>query len=89
MGDNRLWLHQARRHVGTAQLVLDEVGKGLATAERVEVAAERAAPVLRTVAVVALGCAVGAGIYLVVVRRARRILPLDDPPPDDPPTAPA
>ncbi len=89
MGDNRLWLRQARHHVGTAQLVLDEVGKGLASAERVEVVAERAAPVLRAVVVVALGCAVGVGIYLVVVRRARRILPVNDPPPEDPPAAPA
>jgi hypothetical protein len=71
MGDPRLLLHQAQHHVGTAQVVLDEVGRGLATAERVEDAVERAVPVLRTVVVVALGCAVGAGLVLVV-RRARR-----------------
>jgi hypothetical protein len=78
MGDTRLWLQEAQRHVGTAQVVLDEVGKGLAGAERVEVAAERAVPVLRAVTVVALGCAVGAGIYLIVrrVRRARPEEPL-------------
>ena len=59
MSDTREWLHQAQQHVGTAQIVLDEVGKGLASVERVEVAAERAVPVLRTVVLVALGCAVG------------------------------
>jgi hypothetical protein len=87
MGDTRLWLHQVRHHVGTAQFVLDEVGKGLDSVERVEVAAERAVPVLRTLAVVALGCAVGAGVYLVVIRRARRVLPVNEPPAADPPTA--
>jgi len=56
--------------VATAQVVLDEVGRGLATAERVEDAVERAAPVLRTVLALALGCAVGAALVLVV-RRAR------------------
>ena len=58
----------------TARLVLDEVGRGLATAERVEVAAERAVPVLRTLLVVVLGCAVCAGAYLLVarIRRGRR-----------------
>ena len=73
MGDTRLFLHQAQHRVGTAQLVLDEVGRGLATVERVEVAVERAVPVLRTLLVVVLGCAVGAGVYLLVarVRRAR------------------
>jgi hypothetical protein len=71
MSDPRMLLHQAQDHVGTAQVVLDEVGRGLATAERVEDAVERAVPVLRTVVVVALGCALGAGLVLVV-RRARR-----------------
>jgi hypothetical protein len=87
MGDTRLFLHQAQRHVGTAQTVLDEVGRGLATVERVEVAAERAVPVLRTLLVIVLGCVVGAGVYLVVarVRRAGRVA---DPIPVDP-VAPA
>jgi hypothetical protein len=71
MADPRTILHQAQYHVGTAQVVLDEVGRGLATAERVEDAVERAAPILRTVVVAALGCVVGAGLFLVV-RRARR-----------------
>jgi hypothetical protein len=42
---------------------------------------------LRTVAVVAVGCAVGVGITLVVVRRGGRVLPVDDPPPEDAPAA--
>jgi hypothetical protein len=66
------WLHRAQHHVGTAQVVLDEVGRGLAAAERVEVAAEHAVPVLRTVAAVVVGCAVGAGLYVLVVRPALR-----------------
>ncbi len=76
MSDTRLWLHQAQEHVGTAQIVLDEVGRGLATVERVEVAAERAVPALRVVVLVALGCAVGTAVYLLV-RRARRAEPRD------------
>ena len=91
MVDTLSWLHQAQHHVGTAQAVLDEVDRGLATAERVEVAARRAVPVLRTVAAVVVGCAVGAGVYLLVVRPAlgRRQPPqgrwddLDDPDPVD------
>ncbi len=84
MRDTRLFLHQAQHHVGTAQTVLEDVGRGLAVVERVEVAAERAVPVLRTVLVVALGCAVGVGIYLLVarVRRSRRTA---DPVTVDPP----
>jgi hypothetical protein len=72
MADPRTILHQAQHHVGTAQVVLDEVGRGLATAERVEDAVERAVPILRTVVVAALGCVVVAGLVLVVRRAQRR-----------------
>jgi hypothetical protein len=72
MSDPRTLLHQAQEHVGTAQVALDEVGRGLATAERVEDVVERAVPVLRTVVAVALGCAVGAGLVLVVRRAQKR-----------------
>lgn len=94
MSDTREWLHQAQQHVGTAQVVLDEVGKGLASVERVEVAAERAVPVLRTVVLVALGCAVATAVVLAV-RRARGAGPPEstpagavriDVPAPDPPT---
>jgi hypothetical protein len=80
-----MWFQQAQHHVGTAQVVLDEVGRGLATVDRVEVAAERAIPVLRTVAVVALGCAIGAGVYLLVVRRAQHRLDHEARPPESTP----
>jgi len=74
MGDTRMLLHQAQHHVGTAQVVLDDVGRGLAAAERVEDMVERAAPVLRTLVLVALGCAAGVGLVVVVRRvRSRRL----------------
>lgn len=74
MADSRTPLHQAQHHVGTAQVVLDEVGRGLATAECVEDAVDRAGPHRPNRVVVALGCAVGAGLVLVVrwARRRRR-----------------
>ena len=79
MGDSRLWLRRARHHVGAAQLVLGEVDRGLATVERAEDAAERAVPFVRALLVVALGCAVGAAVYVLVSRRTRHARPVDEP----------
>ena len=81
-GNARMWIHEAQHHVGTAQMVLDEVGRGLATVERAEDAAERVVPIVRTVVLVTLGCAVGLGIYLLTARRRPR--PTDDPIERDP-----
>jgi hypothetical protein len=72
-GDGRSWLASAQSQVGTAQLVLDEVGRGLATAERAEAVADRAVPMIRRATIVILGCAVGLGIVLLLSRRRRRI----------------
>ena len=72
MTETQMWLHQVQQHVDTAQLVLDEVGRGLATVDRVEVATERAVPVLRIVTALAVGGAAGVALYLWVVRPARQ-----------------
>jgi len=69
--DTGAWIGQARDHVATAQVVLGEVERGLATVEKVEAAAERAAPTVRTAFLIALGCATGV-IAVVVFRRWRR-----------------
>jgi hypothetical protein len=73
MSDGGSWLANAQSQVGTAQLVLDEVGRGLATVERAEAVAERAVPVIRRATVMILGCAVGLGIVLVLSRRRRQV----------------
>ena len=72
MSDAGTWLAKTQDHVATAQLVLDEVGQGLATAERVEAVAERAVPVIRAVTIILVGSAVGLGVFLLISRRQRR-----------------
>ena len=72
MNDREAWLSNARDRVTTAQHVLSEVDRGLATAEKVEHVAERARPVLRTVTIVVVGGLVAAGIVVLVRRRRRR-----------------
>jgi hypothetical protein len=71
MTDSGDWLAQAHDHVATAQAVLGDLERGLATAQRVEVAAERAAPVLRTLLLAAVAGATVAAV-VVLVRRRRR-----------------
>ena len=73
MSDGGSWLANAQSHVGTAQMVLDDVGRGLATVEKAEAVAERAVPVIRRATIVILGCAVGIGIVLVLSRRRRQV----------------
>jgi hypothetical protein len=71
MTDTGDWLAQAHDHVATAQVVLGDLERGLATAQRVEVAAERAAPVLRTLLLAAVAGAAVAAV-VVLIRRRRR-----------------
>jgi hypothetical protein len=71
MTDGSEWLAQAHDHVATAQVVLGDLERGLATAQRVELVAERAAPVLRTLLLVTVAGATVAAV-VVLVRRRRR-----------------
>jgi hypothetical protein len=71
VSDREAWLSNARDHVSTAQHVLSEVERGLATAEKVEHVAKRARPALRVVSVAVVGGLVAVGI-VVLVRRRRR-----------------
>jgi hypothetical protein len=72
VSDREAWLSNAREHVSTAQHVLSEVERGLATAEKVEHVAKRARPALRAVSVVVVGGLVAVGIVVLVRRRHGR-----------------
>ena len=71
MSDTAIWLGEVHEHVDTAQSVLEGVSRGLAAAETVEVAAERAAPVLRKVLAVLILAAIGFAVYRLVSGRHR------------------
>ncbi len=73
MSEVESWLSDTQFLVATAQQVLSEVEHGLETVEKVEEVVERSRPVLRTVAVVILGCLVGLGIVLLVSRKRREM----------------
>ena len=71
VSDRGAWIGQARDHVATAQVVLGEVERGLATVEKVEAVAVRAAPTVRVTVLIALGCATGLIAVVLLTRRRR------------------
>jgi hypothetical protein len=84
------WLAATHDQVDSAQRVLSEVDRGLATLEHVTSVARRTRPVLRTVAVVILGTVAVLTIVHLVRRRPSGdgdwvgdVMPEDAPPTTD------